>query len=83
MKQYHKPNDWHEIYFNLYRFTCQFQHGNSPVYAGRPANWLGLAFIERLAGRLLLGCAHTFEAIGLKSAGLPFRGPYLPYLKPA
>ena len=34
------------------QLDCQLDHGISPDFAGRPANWLGLAFVKRRAWRL-------------------------------
>lgn len=43
-KESDRSHDCRNVQFELEAPTCQFQHGISPVYAGRPANWLKVGF---------------------------------------
>lgn len=38
-----KDDQLHQLFVVQLHFDCQLEHGNSPVYAGSAANWLGLA----------------------------------------
>ncbi len=53
------------------QFECQFQHGNSPVYAGSAANWLRLAFIKRPCPALALGLPRMALSGSLVFGQLP------------